>query len=84
MPYRVEITEPAERRLRKFDREIQRRFANKIRKLEENPSVFGKPLRGVLAGYWELYFERSFRIVYTIDEKRKAVTVEGLFHKDEF
>ncbi len=51
MDYLIKITEPAERRLMKFDKEIQRRFANKIRKLRDNPDVHGKPLRGKLHGY---------------------------------
>lgn len=82
--YQIDITAPAEKKLRKFDKEIQRRFAKKIRKLKENPTAFGKPLRGVLAGYWELYFERSFRIIYTISEEDKTVTIEALLHKNEF
>lgn len=42
MEYNVEITEPVERRLKRFDKEIQRRFAEKVRKIRENPMVFGK------------------------------------------
>lgn len=49
MNYEVKITEPAERKLKKFDKEIQKRFASKIRKIRENPMLFGKPLRNVLA-----------------------------------
>jgi mRNA-degrading endonuclease RelE of RelBE toxin-antitoxin system len=46
--------------------------------------LHGKPLRGVLHGYWELYFENKFRILYTIDYKEKTVTIEAIKHKDEF
>ncbi|GBE55150.1 MAG TPA: hypothetical protein ENH28_06225 [Euryarchaeota archaeon] len=42
----------------------------------------GKPLQ--LHGYWELYFERKFRIIFTIDYQRKIVTTEAIKHKDEF
>lgn len=38
----------------------------------------------MLHGYWELYFERSFRIIYTIDFKEKIVTIEAIKHKKEF
>jgi mRNA-degrading endonuclease RelE of RelBE toxin-antitoxin system len=34
--FSVEIKEPAEKRLRKYDRENQERFATKIRKLRES------------------------------------------------
>jgi mRNA-degrading endonuclease RelE of RelBE toxin-antitoxin system len=53
MSFKINIKEPAERWLRKYDREIQKRFAVKICKLKENPEIHGKPLRGVLHGYWE-------------------------------
>ncbi|PWB49249.1 MAG: hypothetical protein C3F06_14885 [Candidatus Methanoperedenaceae archaeon] len=80
----VKINEPAEKWLRKYNREIQRRFATKIRKLKENPDLHGKPLRGNLHGYWELYFENKFRIIYTIDYKEQTVTIEAIKHKDGF
>jgi addiction module RelE/StbE family toxin len=82
--YKIEIREPAEEWLKKYDREIQRRFAAKIRKLADNPDVHGKPLRGALHGLWELYFERSFRIIYSIDDKNRIVVIEAIKHKDEF
>ncbi|HUM77417.1 MAG TPA: type II toxin-antitoxin system RelE/ParE family toxin [Methanoculleus sp.] len=82
--FRIQIREPAKKWLKKYDIEIQRRFAQKIRKLSEDPEMHGKPLRGSLHGYWELYFERSFRIIYTVDNKEMVVTIEAIKHKDEF
>ena len=84
MTFKIRIKEPAERWLRKYDPEIQKRFAAKIRKLEQNPDKHGKPLRGSLHGYWELYFENKFRILYTIDIKEQTVTIEAIKHKDVF
>lgn len=82
--YRIVIRKPAEDRLRGYDKEIQRRFAQKIRKLCENPDIHGKPLRSSLSGLWELYFERKFRILYTIDFENREVVIEAIKHKDEF
>lgn len=82
--FTIKIEEPAEKRLRRYDKEIQKRFATKIRKLRENPEIHGKPLRGVLHGSWELYFERRYRIIYTIDHEEKTVTIEAIKHNDEF
>ncbi|CAD6493303.1 MAG: hypothetical protein DIAAKJNI_00468 [Candidatus Argoarchaeum ethanivorans] len=82
--FTIKIKESAEKRLRKYDKEIQRRFAVKIRKLKENPGVHGKPLRGDLHGYWELYFENKFRIIYVINYNEKTVIIEAIKHKDEF
>ncbi len=84
MTYTVDIKDPATKKLKGFDKEIQRRFAKRIDKLATNPQAFGKPLRSVLAGYWEAYFEKSFRIIYTIDEKSKKISIEAIKHKDEF
>ena len=82
--YRIVIRRPAEDRLRGYDKEIQRRFVKKIRKLSENPDIHGKPLRGSLHGIWELYFERKFRILYTINVEKGEVIIEAIKHKDEF
>ncbi|HII75481.1 MAG TPA: type II toxin-antitoxin system RelE/ParE family toxin, partial [Methanolinea sp.] len=82
--YRIVIRRPAEDRLKDYDKEIQRRFVQKIRKLSENPDIYGKPLRGSLHGLWELYFERKFRILYTIDFEKSEVIIEAIKHKDEF
>ncbi len=82
--YIIKMKPEAEKQFAKYDREIQVRFAKKIRKLKESPDCFGKPLKWPLHGYWELYFERKFRIVYTIDMKNKTVYVEAIKHKDEF
>ncbi len=82
--YTIKIKEPAARWLKKYNREIQKRFATKIRKLKENPDLYGKPLRGRLHGHWELYFEKRFRILYTINYKEKVVMIETIKHKDEF
>jgi mRNA-degrading endonuclease RelE of RelBE toxin-antitoxin system len=82
--YLVRIKEPAEKWLKKYNKEIQRHFACKIRKLENNPTIHGKPFRKPLHGYWELYFEHKFRVIYTIDALQSIVYIEAIKHKDEF
>lgn len=82
--FTIRIKEPAEKWLNRYDKETQRRFATKIRKLKENPENYGKPLRQPLHGYWELYFEKRFRIIYTIDRNNQVVIIEAVWHKDEF
>jgi mRNA-degrading endonuclease RelE of RelBE toxin-antitoxin system len=82
--FSIRIKEQAEKWLKKYDMETQRRFATKIRKLKENPEIHGKPLRKPLHGYWELYFEKRFRIIYTIDMNNHIVSIEAVWHKDEF
>ncbi len=48
--YNIELTEIAEKKLRKFNCEIQKHFLKKLEKLQIEPSVYGKPLRNVLHG----------------------------------
>jgi mRNA-degrading endonuclease RelE of RelBE toxin-antitoxin system len=73
--FSIKIKEPAEEWLKKYDKNIQQRFVNKIRKLKENPELYGKPLRKPLHGYWEIYFEKKFRIFYTIDLVNQVVYI---------
>ena len=82
--YNIRIKEQAEEWLKKYDKNIQRHFVKKIKKLNADPERYGKPLRNPLHGYWELYFEKSFRIIYTIDFENKFVYIEAIKHKDEF
>ena len=79
--YHVEIKAPAEEWLKQYDKNIQQRFAKKIRKLKENPELHGKPLRKPLHGYWEIYFENKFRIYYTVDRINHIVWIEAIIHK---
>ena len=81
--YQFEITKKAENKLKKFDCEIQRRFFKKMEKLVRNPEMYGKPLRNVLSGTWEMYFENSYRIFYSINKNREIITIESIPHKDE-
>jgi mRNA-degrading endonuclease RelE of RelBE toxin-antitoxin system len=84
MAYEIEIMPSAKKDLVDFERELQRRFFNKIEKLKEYPDIYGKPLRWPLAGKWELYFEKRWRIIYTISENEKLVKIEAILHKDDF
>lgn len=84
MSYDVIVSPTAEEDLKKFDKELQRRFYNKIEKLKDYPNIYGKPLRWPLVGKWELYFERRWRIVYEIHEKEKLVKIVAIWHKDDF
>ncbi len=84
MAYDVEVMPEAKKDLKKFDLELQKRFLKKIEKLKDYPYIHGKPLRWTLAGKWELYFEKRWRIIYVIIEKEKLVQIEAILHKDDF
>ncbi len=83
MEYQVEITKPVEKRLKKFDKSIQKIFAKKIDKIKTNPKIFLKPLRSDRRGQWQYYFEKSFRILFKVNEKDRTLTIEAIKHKNE-
>ncbi len=56
----------------------------KIEKLKIAPDIFGKPLKGIMSGKWELRFEKRWRILYTINKNENQVEVIGVWHKDDF
>ncbi len=82
--YELEITETAEKQLKKFNREIQKHFFKKIGRLKLNPMAYGKPLRNILEVTWEIYFEHRYRILYSIDRNKRIIVIESILHKDDF
>lgn len=82
--YEVVMSREAAKKYDKMDNHLQERFDKKISKLETAPDKYGKPLRSDLSGYWELYFEKSFRIIYTIDKAGNTVKIRAIKHKNEF
>lgn len=84
MSYVIEITETASFEIKKkIDKHLRDRLEKKVQKLENDPKIYGKPLRYPLAGIWEIYFEKRYRILYMINEENKIVRIVGLKHKDE-
>ncbi|MBL7169923.1 MAG: type II toxin-antitoxin system RelE/ParE family toxin [Candidatus Aenigmarchaeota archaeon] len=84
MDYQVKVPLKVQREIKKkLDKYLQKRMDKKMQKLKKNPKTFGKPLRFPLAGVWEIYFEKRWRVLYFIDEKNKIIQIIGLKHKDE-
>lgn len=85
MPYEVVVPDRINNELKKRlkDRELINRFYRKLTKLQNNPTSHGKPLRKPLAGIWEIYFEKRWRILFKILEEEKVVLILAFKHKDE-
>jgi mRNA interferase RelE/StbE len=73
--YSLKATSRFEKDFRKLNNQLKRRLDSAIRRLEVNPYA-GKPLRGRLSGKWSLRVG-DYRIIYTIDEEKKAVIKEA-------
>lgn len=84
MPYEIIIPDKIQRIIdKKCDKYLQKRLFTKLLKLENFPHSYAKPLRSPLAGIWEIYFEKRWRVLFEIDENKKLVIVIGFKHKDE-
>ena len=83
MAWTVEISDFAEKQLRKLDRPIQKRLIDWLDDRIEgckNPRHFGEPLRGDLAGLWR-YRVGDFRIICEIQEQRMVVLALTIGHR---
>ncbi|CAG0964328.1 MAG: hypothetical protein MPEBLZ_02560 [Candidatus Methanoperedens nitroreducens] len=84
MPYEIIIPEKIQRIIdKKCDNHLKKRLYTKLLKLENAPQSYAKPLRVPLAGIWEIYFEKRWRVLFEINENEKMIIIVGFKHKDE-
>lgn len=82
MAYKLEILPTAKRQLDRFPADVQRRIAEAINRLRENP----RPVGAIkLTGHEGLYRVRSgdYRIVYRIEDNRLLVLIVKVGHRRE-
>jgi mRNA interferase RelE/StbE len=81
MPYQIEITNFAERKIKKLEEHLRGEVIGLIYKLAENPRPHGcKKLKGREAYRVRL---RDYRIIYEIRDKVLVVTVVDVGHRKE-
>ena len=83
MDWSIEYDPGALKDLRKLDRSIQRAILDYMDDrvaAADHPGVFGKPLRGSLAGLWR-YRVRDYRIICQLQEQRLVVLVVAVGHR---
>lgn len=84
MLYEIVIPDKIQRVIdKKCDKHLKKRLFTKLLKLENSPQSYAKPLRAPLAGIWEIYFEKRWRVLFEIDENNKSIIIIGFKHKDE-
>lgn len=84
MNYEIIIPDKIQRIIdKKLDKHLKERLHKKLQKLETAPQSYAKPLRHPLAGVWEIYFEKRWRVLFEIHENDKTVVIIGFKHKDE-
>ncbi len=56
---------------------------SKIKRLQEDPYIIGGELAGNLHGHRSTRLAKNFRLVFSIDEKNKAVYLEAIDHRED-
>ena len=85
MAWRVEVSDYAEKQLRKLDKPIQKRLLDWFEdRLEgcKNPRHFGEPLRGEMAGLWR-YRIGDYRVICEIQDQQLVVLALAVGHRRE-
>jgi len=83
LAWTVEVSDFAEKQLRKLDRPVHKRLIDWLDDRIEggkNPRHFGEPLRGDLADFWR-YRVGDFRIICEIQEQRMVVLALAIGHR---
>lgn len=85
MAWTVEVSDYAEKQLRKLDKPIQKRLLDWLEDRIEgckNPRHFGEPLRGEMAGLWR-YRIGDFRVICEIQDQQLVVLALAVGHRRE-
>jgi mRNA interferase RelE/StbE len=81
----IEISNAAERALKKLDRQTVRRIGNFIDSRlngTDNPRQIGKPLHGSLENYWS-YRVGDYRILCDLQDNKLIVLVVEIGHRSD-
>lgn len=79
-PWRVQVAGPAVRDIERLPQKYATAVVEMLSTLAENPKRLGKPLRFELEGRWSAR-RGPYRVIYTIDEEARAVTVLAVAHR---
>ena len=85
MPYKFEIKPKLEKKLKKIEKKDPVMFKaarDKIEEIIKNPCHY-KPLRYDMKGLRRVHLEKSFVLVFEIDEEAEMVRFLDLGHHDE-
>jgi len=85
LAWTVEVSDFAEKQLRKLDRPIQTRLIDWLEDRIEgckNPRHFGEPLRGEMAGLWR-YRIGDYRVICEIQDQQLVVLALAVGHRRE-
>ena len=74
--YKIKLTKLAIEKLNEIDSKTRNQVINKIEVLKEEPSIRGKPLKGILKEYRSIRAAgQRYRIIYKVEEDKILVIV---------
>ena len=85
MAWTVEVSDYAERQLRKLDKPVQKRLLDWLEDRIDgckNPRHFGEPLRGEMNGLWR-YRIGDYRVICEIQDQQLVVLALAVGHRRE-
>jgi len=85
LTYGLEISELLDTKLKRLSKRSRKRLeiiAKKVEQILEDPHHF-KPLRGDMKGARRVHIDKSFVLVYEIDEDEQVVRLLDLEHHDK-
>jgi mRNA interferase RelE/StbE len=85
LAWTVEVSDYAEKQMRKLDKPIQKRLLDWLEDRIEgckNPRHFGEPLRGEMAGLWR-YRIGDYRVICEIQDQQLVVLALAVGHRRE-
>lgn len=85
MAYGLEISEKLDKIFEKLfrkDRKQLERIHKKVEEIRENPPHY-KPLKGDMAGARRAHIDKSFVLVFEVDENNNMIRLIGYDHHDK-
>jgi len=85
MAYNLYVSETADRKFKKLAKRNKKQLEaihKKVQQIVENPYRF-KPLCGDMHGARRVHIDKSFVLIYEIDEKSKIIRILDYDHHDK-
>ena len=80
LDWQVNITQTAEKQISSFDKPIQRRIIDFLKRIKYDPRCSGKSLKGNMAKFWR-YRIGDYRLICVIEEENYTVKILEAGHR---
>ena len=85
MGYKLAVSAEVDKKFKKLRKKSKKRLQiinKKVQQILQNPHRF-KPLKGDMKGARRVHIDKSFVLIYDIDEKKKLVKILDYNHHDK-